>query len=247
VTRPVFDMPASPSGWHASPESLLRIIDPLGEAIAWFAPELGACCAGFAVRLPEATTSRAQLEWRDIVVASKRERSEVVTGNAEGGASRWHFVERDPASCTMEWIPDQNRYGERWRMTASLTDARLSLLLQVHNSGTEPLGTRYRLRLLLSSPPRITPPASGDMEKGQAVATPWDKTTKLEGPGRIQLAAYADFGHTSVWTEPIDGNTRCTIASHGSMEPLPVIPPGESRQILVVIGMDLAHDTAVPG
>ncbi len=243
MTRPVFDMPASPSGWHASSESLLRIIDPLGSAIAWLAPELGACCAGYAVRLPEDVTSRSQPEWRDIIVASKRERSAVITGNDEGGASRWHFVERDPASCTMEWIPDQNPHGERWRVTASLTDARLSLQLQVHNTGITPLRTRYRLRLLLSSPPRILLPREGALEEGQAVNAPRHITAGLEGTGRIWLAGYSDFGHTSVWTEPIGGNTRCTFTSHGSMEPLPVIPPGESRQILIAIGMDFTQGT----
>ncbi len=127
-------------------------------------------------------------------------------------------------------------------MTASLTGRRLSLLLRAGNRGTEPLETQYRLRLLLSSPPRIPPQGPVDMETGPAVATPWDKAIGLAGTGRIQLAAHADFGHTSIWTEPTDGNTRCTIASHGSMEPLPVIPPGASRRILVVIGMDLARD-----
>jgi hypothetical protein len=243
LTRPVFDMPSSPSGWHASSESLLRIIDPLGSAIAWFAPELDACCAGYAVRIPQDATSRSQPEWRDIVVASNRERSAVTTGNDEGGASRWHFVERDPASCTMEWAPDQNPHGERWRMVASLTDARLSLLLQVCNAGTELLRTRYRLRLLLSSPPRILLHGKGNMDESRAAPTMRNMEAGLEGTGRIQLAEYSVFGHTSVWAEPIGGSTRCTIASHGSMEPLPVIPPGESRQILIAIGMDFTQGT----
>ncbi|HEV2073732.1 MAG TPA: hypothetical protein VGR29_08840, partial [Thermomicrobiales bacterium] len=84
----------------------------------------------------------------------------------------------------------------------------------------------------------------GALEEGQTQVTPRDMATRLEETGPIQLAAHSDFGHTSVWTEPVDGNTRCTFAPHGSMEPFPLIPPGESRQILVEIGMELAQGTA---
>jgi len=42
--------PRTPPGWEADEGRLLRFADPSGAAIAWFAPEFGGNCIGYAVR-----------------------------------------------------------------------------------------------------------------------------------------------------------------------------------------------------
>lgn len=46
------DTPAGPPGWEGRGAQLIRIVDPLGGAVAWLAPDCGANCVGYAVRRP---------------------------------------------------------------------------------------------------------------------------------------------------------------------------------------------------
>lgn len=245
MIRPVFDMPASPQGWEGSSASLLRIVDPVGDAIAWFAPELGGCCAGYAVRLANDSTSPSQSVWRNIIVGLMSDPATVVTEHNDAtGPSRWRFVERDPASCTMEWMPDKGQQAERWEMTASLTNAHLSLLLRVQNAGAEPLQTSLRLRLVLSSPPQITVGGTWYRGESETVTDQQGSIPTPEETGSVMVTVDSEFGPGAAWTEPINGSTRCTVMCHRPDEPEPIIPPGESRQILVLIGTGPATDAS---
>ncbi|PZR85343.1 MAG: hypothetical protein DLM67_25900, partial [Candidatus Nephthysia bennettiae] len=46
----MIDTPLGPPGWEDARAHLVRIVDPLGRAVAWFAPDFGGTCVGFAVR-----------------------------------------------------------------------------------------------------------------------------------------------------------------------------------------------------
>jgi hypothetical protein len=60
--HPAFDTPAAPPNWDRSRFDLIRIDDPRGNAIAWFAPELGATCVGYAIRSGTHPSNR----WRQV-------------------------------------------------------------------------------------------------------------------------------------------------------------------------------------
>ena len=45
-----FDLPAAPPGWDEASRPPIRIVDPMGGAVAWLPPDVGAICVGFAVR-----------------------------------------------------------------------------------------------------------------------------------------------------------------------------------------------------
>jgi len=232
VIGAVFDMPAFPAGWDESSAQLIRIIDPLGEAIAWFAPELGACCAGYAVR-EVGSSSHSRALWRDIIIRSTANQA-VTSGENDDDApdSRWRFVDRDPASCTLDRTLVRGSRVAHWRMTAALTDARLSLFLLVHNAGIEPIQAGARLRVALSSPPRIAARLADDASRACPDATATEQNTGRQ----IVLTVDADPGPGTVLTESAHEATTCTIADHRLKDSLPVILPGEFRRLSVLIG-----------
>src|SRR4051812_45347463 len=61
-----FDTPPAPPGWAGHGAELLRIVDPLGRAIAWLAPGFGGACVGYAVRQSEGEDG----PWRQILRAA---------------------------------------------------------------------------------------------------------------------------------------------------------------------------------
>ncbi len=159
MTGPIFGMPAAPTRRGYSSAHLIRIVDPLGEAIAWFVPELGAYCASYAVRQVRGAPPSQSVLWREIITASAVTRTSSFSsmGNDdEIGELTWRLVERDPTSCTMEWRDGEGPHAEHWQMVASLADAQLSLSLRMWNSGTTAIQANTRLRLALSSPLDVT-------------------------------------------------------------------------------------------
>ncbi len=234
---PVFEMPTSPAGWDGSSAQLVRIIDPLGDAIAWFAPELGGCCVGFAVRRAGVSADAQFSSWRHIVVGSTanphfgtRENGESTTG------SPWHFVERDPASCTIDWMPEETLSAERWNMTASLADTRLSLSLRFQNMGPTPIQSGIGLRLVLSSLPELFH-LKGGQAIGDESATFRDKMNTSQGQsGRIVLVVESDLGTSTIQTEDMGSGINCTIADRRGERYLPIVEPGGSRRLSVLIG-----------
>lgn len=232
MTGPAFEMPAFPAGWGGPTVDLIRIIDPLGEAIAWFAPDHGACCAGYAVR-DGPMSSHSQTSWREIVVGSPSNPT-VATGEHGDDSTDacWRFVERDPASCTMDWTLDSGARTECRRLTAVLANARLSLDLLVYNVGSEPIQAGANLRIILSSPPGIVTRLAVDASR----SCPDDHPRQRNKHSRIELTVDAAPGPWMVETTMAGDTTTCLISDHRPKDPLPVIQPGMSRRLSVVLG-----------
>lgn len=174
----VIDAPPGPLGWEAERAHLIRIVDPLGHAIAWFAPNYGAACVGFAVR----PSGQRETEWAQVFHStgtSAPRQSPTAAGGVVGvalcpphadrdpthpsgvpGAPQpWQFIERGPTTavfgttCPMETTETTaGRQGEdtalALRLAASLNDGALTLALAVHNHAPE--ARRLRLGLYLS-------------------------------------------------------------------------------------------------
>jgi hypothetical protein len=224
-------MPASPTYWDGPALNLIRIIDPLGEAIAWFSPDHGACCAGYAVREASGFT-RSGTSWRDIVAGSPSNPTVTASEHDAATDASWRFVERDPASCTMDWTLNTVEHVEHRRLTATLTDARLSLVLLVHNAGSEPIPAGARMRIALTSPPTIVNRSAVDASP----PSPDDDPRHLHADSRIVLTIDADPGPGTVRTDVVHETTYCRISDHPSGEALPTIQPGMFRRLSVVIG-----------
>lgn len=235
MTGPVLDMPASPSGWEESSAQLVRIIDPLGEAIAWFAPEFGGCCAGYAVR-QAGDLARDRAAWRDIIVGS-RSMPSVVLREGQGGtnASRWRFVERDPALCTMDWTP-HDAQGECWQTTASITDGQLSLAIRVQNTGSLPIQTAIRLRLVLASIPGIAIRSVISVHDHDADTHRGGGLTFREQQDGTALIVESSPNTSTVLIEPVGNEVFCTIADYQVQDAPPVIQPDAYRYLSILIG-----------
>lgn len=246
MTGPVFEMPASPTGQTYSSAHLIRIVDPLGEAIAWFAPELGACCAGYAVRQVKGASSE-HVWWREIISASSVTRSSLsdLIGKRDGTAeSSWRFVERDPASCTMEWKDGNGPQAERWQMVASLADARLSLSLRIWNTGTTPIQNSARLKLTLSSPPDIILRAAGTTPNNDPAEHGSVQSTRDHPGDGIVIAVEADPGTSTVQTDQLGDEITCAITYYPSDDPTPIIRPNECQRLSVLIGLQMSGEGA---
>ena len=230
MTGAVFEMPASPLNWDGPTVNLIRIIDPLGEAIAWFSPDHGACCAGYAVREASHST-RSNTSWRNIVVGSPSNPTVTATVRDDSMTARWRFVERDPASCTMDWTRSSGVHVEYRRLTATLTDGQLSIVLLVRNAGSEPILAGTRLRFALTSPPKVV----NRLARDASPPTPDDDPRHLHTDSQIVMTVDADPGPGAVRTEVGREAIRCTISDHPAWEALPTIQPGMVRRLSVVI------------
>lgn len=234
---PVFEMPASPLGWEGSSAQLVRIIDPLGDAIAWFAPERGGCCVGLAVRQAALPTEARASSWRDIVVGSAANPYFATTENGDSTTgSPWRFVERDPASCKLGWWSKGESPAQHWEVTAFLADARLSLFLRFQNTGTTPVRTGVGLRLVLSSLPDAIHRKAGQAS-GDAPAISRDTMNASQDQhDRIVLVVESELGTSTVRTEQAGNEIDCTITDHHVQEHPPIVEPGRSRCLSVQIG-----------
>lgn len=167
---PVFALPAAPPAWDRDGITLIRIVDPLGAAIAWFAPDFGASCVGYTVRRDD--------EWRQVfgvadfkatptwplsagcaVVGSIVAPGADTTGPAEQPSRPrvWQFVERDPTAAVFETTltasqPTGSSNGDntlRLRLAACLQDAALSLCLDVFNDGEAAIAASIGLQAVV--------------------------------------------------------------------------------------------------
>lgn len=247
MTGPVFEMPAAPTGREYSSAHLIRIVDPLGEAIAWFAPEIGACCASYAVRQVRGASPAQSVWWREIITASAVTCSSLSgpSGKNDGNAeSTWRFVERDPASCTMEWTVGEGPQAEHWQMVASLADARLSLSLRIWNAGTTPIQDSAQLRLTLSSPPDIILRTAGPTTNNDPGEHRGDKGKREHPDEGVMIAVEAAPGTSTVQTECLSDEITCTISYDLSEDSLPIIRPNECQRLSVLIGLQMPGEGA---
>lgn len=146
-----FETPPAPSGWTGPGATLIRIVDPLGGATAWLAPDYGGACVGYAIRRAGDDTAWAQVlrvgsprEWRDdpagigIAVVGP-----TADDAAAASAARWLLVERDPTAATCA-----ARVGPvRLLLTARLDAASLHLDLRAEPAGETAQTVSLGLRL----------------------------------------------------------------------------------------------------
>ncbi len=246
MTGPVFEMPAAPTGRGYSSAHLIQIVDPLGEATAWFAPEIGACCASYAVRQGRGASPSQSVWWREIITASAVTRfspfSPIGKDDDGDAESTWRFVERDPASCTMEWMDGEGPQAEHWQMVASLADAQLSLSLRIWNTGTTAIQASARLRLILSSSLDVTirtvsPTMTNDPGQHRG-----DKSRR-ENPGDgVVIAVEAPPGTSTVQTDYLGDEITYAITYHLLDDPLPDLQSSECQRRSVLIGLQMSGE-----
>ena len=165
----VIDTPAAPPGWEDARARLVRIVDPLGRAVAWLAPAHGGGCVGFAVRPAGAHGT----DWVHVFHAEPsptlREAPQgggcgvccalvdAGPGAAKAPAGGWRFVERDPTAATLATALVGNATGAagghdsgvHLSFSADLTDGALALHLVAENRATEVRKLHLGLRLAL--------------------------------------------------------------------------------------------------
>lgn len=240
MTGPVFEIPTAPTGREYSSTHLIRIVDPLGEAIAWFAPGIGACCAGYAIRQVGGSSTSQNARWRDVITGSEIMRSfppSTLGKNDDGNvASTWRFVERDPASCLMEWKVGKGSQTEHWLMVASLADAQLSLSLRIWNTGTTPIQTGVRLRLAFSSSFDIILRSGNPTANGDSADHRSNTNTQENQGNRITISVEATPHTSTVQTDYLKDESSCTITYHQPNSPVLIIRPGECQCFSVLIG-----------
>ncbi len=143
-----FSTPPAPPGWEGARGHLIRIVDPLGGAIAWLAPDFGANCVGYAVRSPGT-------DWMQVFHSAGPDalRTQpdgygcaILTGlpGQDDDLPDWQFIERDPTAALLGASlrtvrQDATTERVQVRLTARLDAGALSLDLEAHNRGAEPV------------------------------------------------------------------------------------------------------------
>lgn len=130
---PVFGTPSPPEQWVS--EDIVRIVDPLGTAVAWVAPALAGACIGFCIKDP------ATNEWYPFVrsQAPPALDPEDVLGieamfSGSNGAIRparitgtgWAMRERDPTSVSIRGLGDLREHHATVRCDARALEMRLT-------------------------------------------------------------------------------------------------------------------------
>jgi len=125
--------PATPPGWEAVASTLLVLADPTGTARAWFAPDIGGNCVGFAVR----DRDRDRNTWVHLIATEGQElQREKPTrfgvpvlfpfpGHTRGGVYHWHGQEYHlpgPLGATGT-ITHGFAQHHPWRVTAQTPDS----------------------------------------------------------------------------------------------------------------------------
>ena len=174
----VIDTPPTPPGWEDARAQLVRIVDPLGRAVAWLAPASGGRCVGFAVR----PSGERGTEWVQVfhsvdppaVRGGPRETGcgvQCALAAAEsGGATRsegvWQFVERDPTTAMLATTltgnatgdptddaggdPAERNGGLHLRFSAALDDGALTFTLVAETRAAAAFRLHLGLQLALS-------------------------------------------------------------------------------------------------
>lgn len=150
----MIDAPLGPPGWEDARAHLVRIVDPRGCAVAWFAPDFGGICVGFAVR----STGRRESGWVHVLDCTGPDglgHSSEVSGlgvccvpkptspDSAGADPRgvplpiqpWRFIERDPTAVILETAVSTG-VAVRLRLTAGFDDGTLVLTLDARHHGT---------------------------------------------------------------------------------------------------------------
>ncbi len=156
-----FETPPAPPGWTGQGATLIRIVDPLGDAIAWLAPDYGGACVGYAIRRDDASGTH----WHQILRASSprewrgdpRAIGVTILGPTAddpdaASQTRWQLVERDPtaATCAARCGPARLLY------TARLEAASLHLDLRAEQATDRPQPLALGLRLTFADDLRRT-------------------------------------------------------------------------------------------
>ena len=168
----VIDTPVAPPGWEGARSQLVRIVDPLGRAVAWLAPASGGRCVGFAVR-PSGEYGTTWVHLFHGAAAHEAQHASgcgasctILTPGAGTTLSRvadWQFIERDPTAATLAaaygvtGAPGGHADGLRLRFSAALADGALLLDLVAENTATAALQLRLGLELHLVASPSVDP------------------------------------------------------------------------------------------
>jgi hypothetical protein len=197
----VIDTPVAPPGWEGARSQLVRIVDPLGQAVAWLAPAFGGRCVGFAVR-PSGEHGTAWIHLFHGAGSHAAPHASgcgaactLVTPGADptsGGGADWQFIERDPTAATLAAA-----YGVtgaagghaddlRLRFSAALADGALLLDLVAENTATAAIKLRLGLELHLVASVLVEPrePLGAD-HPGSAADRAGAETMDNPPPGAV--------------------------------------------------------------
>lgn len=151
---PVFAIPAPPEPWVS--EGMVRIVDPLGTAVAWVAPALAGACVAFSTRHPGTGA------WHPVLLSDSSANLdpdgtlgiEALVGGPDGAvrpariaSSGWTMQERDPTS-----VGVQNTGGSGDLVIVCCTARAMEMRVE----GTSFAGFRLRLPLGLGESDRVT-------------------------------------------------------------------------------------------
>lgn len=148
-----FAPPPAPEGWEGARSELVRIIDPLGLTVAWFAPGLTGACVGWAVRESE--------QWSHVLrapMADAVDETCAVTLRSGGSVEivhGWELESRDPTGCTLRTASG----GVNAQLTAELDEGELHLRLEATRTDSHGGYVGMRVRRTESTEPDIV--ASG--------------------------------------------------------------------------------------
>ena len=222
-----FDTPLAPPGWTGQGAELLRIVDPLGRAIAWLAPSFGAACVGYAVR----QGNDADGPWRQIFRAggprALREAPLAYGCTLLGPTpdeptaaqlARWRFVERDPTAATCA----ARHETVQFTLTAHLDDGALHLDLLATNEGATALPLALGLRLCFADDFRVVPPTL-------------DPPRLRSADGAMQLSLHPTDNTAPRWQIPEHPRGHTAVEAHTPIAPGAMIAPGAELRLGVVV------------
>lgn len=183
-----FETPPAPPGWTGQGATLIRIVAPLGGAIAWLAPDFGGVCVGYAIRRDNA----AGVQWHQTLHAGSPHDwhsnphalgvailGPTAAEPAAASQAHWQLVERDPtaATCAARCGPHHLRY------TARLEASSLHLELRAETISAQSQTLALGLRLTFTSGLN----RAADTTEGPTLSTT-DGTLQLALSAKVQDA-----------------------------------------------------------
>lgn len=249
LAGPRFEMPASPTGWASSSPHLIRIVDPLGDAIAWFAPKLGASCVGYFVRAEPVSPSR-DARWHEVVTRSTLIRSPDSKSSSQADdvdrEGKWRFVERDPASCIMVWSFSE-LHAENWTLTASLDNAKLLLTLSIQNLGTRSIASGVQLRLALALPEGAGIRAVSPPENAVDEDLNGDRATLNTEGNQVEITVDTASVGCEMGSEHLEQGSGYTVVDRQVNWHAPLLKPNECHHFSIQVGLKRPSSRRSPG